>query len=63
MPFQDRSVVTVDRRRSGRLGLPGDCAQLRCRACASRPEGRRLAVTVRSLDEVGLWLYDLDRGV
>jgi eukaryotic-like serine/threonine-protein kinase len=26
------------------------------------PDGRRLAVTIRTLDEVGVWLYDLSRG-
>jgi Tol biopolymer transport system component len=60
VPYPDAALVTVDRR--------GQVTPLRApvrsysgRVCLS-PDGRRLAVTVQGLTEVGLWGYDFDRG-
>ena len=61
MPFQDRSVVTVDR--EGEVSqLPGGWRSYGA-SVRLAPGGRRLAMTIRSHDEAGVWLYDIDRGV
>ena len=59
--YRSFALVTVDRH--GQVAaLP---APLRGYFAAVRlsPDGRRLAVTIPSLTEVGLWLYDIDRGL
>jgi len=58
--YPDRRLVTVDRR--GRV-MPLMCPP-RSFGGALRlaPDGRRLAVVIRNLNEVGLWCYDLERG-
>jgi Tol biopolymer transport system component len=60
-PYPDRALVTVDRR--GQVSpLP---APVRSYGPDLRlsPDGRRLAVTIKTLAERGLWLYDLGRGI
>jgi serine/threonine-protein kinase len=60
-PFPDRSIVMVDRQ--GRVApLPGSWRTYGASVRRS-PDGRQLAVTIRNLSEVGVWLHDLDRGV
>ncbi len=55
----ESALVTVDRR--GHVApLPAEVKNYAGIVRVS-PDGRRLAVTVRSLTEVGLWLYDLNR--
>ncbi len=59
-PYPDAVLVTVDRQ--GRASpLP---APVRSYAPALRaaPDGRRLAVTIRTLAKVGLWFCDLETG-
>jgi len=59
VPYPDAMLVSVDRR--GQVHpLP---APVRSYGPALRlsPDGRRLVVTVRTLGEIGLWVYDLDR--
>jgi len=59
-PYRDVVLVTVDRRgQSTPLPAPQRSYGPGIRRS---PDGRRLAVTIRSLTEVGLWLYDLGRG-
>jgi serine/threonine-protein kinase len=58
-PSEEAALVTVDRR--GQVSpLP---APVRDYGPALRvsPDGRRLAVTIQTLTEAGLWLYDLGR--
>ena len=58
-PLEESALVTVDRR--GHVApLPAEVKNYAGIVRVS-PDGRRLAVTVRSLTEVGLWLYDLNR--
>ena len=58
--YPERRPVTVDRR--------GQVTPLPCpprsygEALRLSPDGKRLAVLIRSLTEVGLWSYDLQRG-
>jgi Tol biopolymer transport system component len=58
-PALDKALVTVDRR--GRVSSipapPRSYYMVRV-----SPDGRRLAVTIKTLTEVSLWLYDLGRG-
>ena len=57
--LQESALVTVDRQ--GQVApLPAHVRGYGPMVRVS-PDGRRLAVTVRSLMEVGLWLYDLNR--
>jgi eukaryotic-like serine/threonine-protein kinase len=59
-PRHDRALVTVDRR--GNVSpLPAPVRQYGPSLRLSR-DGSRLAVTVQSPTEIGLWLYDLGRG-
>jgi serine/threonine-protein kinase len=62
VPYRDGALVTVDRR--GQVA-PLPAAPLRSYSAIVRlsPDGRRLAVTIRSLTEQGLWLFDMGRGV
>jgi hypothetical protein len=55
------ALVTLDRRGQVTV-LP---APVRSYGLPLRlaPDGRRLAVLIRTLSELGLWLYDLDRGM
>ena len=58
--FAEAALVTVDRR--GQVSpLP---APVRSYGTSVRlsPDGRRLAVVIRSLTEAGVWVYDLARG-
>jgi serine/threonine-protein kinase len=60
VPYPDATLVLVDR--SGRISaLP---APVRSYGPSTRvsPDGRRLAVTIRSLADAGVWLYEVDRG-
>jgi serine/threonine-protein kinase len=60
VPYPDAALVTVDRR--GQVSpLP---APVRSYGPATRvsPDGRRLAVIVRTLTETGVWVYDVGRG-
>jgi serine/threonine-protein kinase len=60
-PYAESALAMVDRR--GQVSpLP---APVRAYWWALRPspDGRRLAVPIQTLTEIGLWLYDLDRGV
>ena len=59
LPYPEATLGTVDRH--GQVTpLP---APVRSYGAALRvsPDGRRLAVTVRTLTEVGFWVYDLER--
>ncbi len=59
VPYPDATLVTLDRR--GQVApLP---APVRSYAGLMQvsPDGRRLAVTVQTLTEEALWIYDLDR--
>jgi eukaryotic-like serine/threonine-protein kinase len=59
--YPDLKLVTVDRRGV----VAALAAPVRSYAPTLRlsPDGRRLAVAINSLTEMGLWLYDLGRGV
>jgi serine/threonine-protein kinase len=58
-PLKEVVPATVDRR--GQVAqLPGEPGSY-LGAVRLSPDGRRLAVAVRDLTEVGLWFYDLDR--
>jgi len=59
--YPDKLLVTVDR--LGRVS-PLPAAPVRSYGPVLRvsPDGRLLAVTVQTLTEAGMWLYDLDRG-
>lgn len=60
VPYPDARLVTVDRR--GQVSpLP---APVRSYGPATRvsPDGRRLAVMIRTLTDAGVWLYDVGRG-
>jgi serine/threonine-protein kinase len=59
-PPRDAALVAVDRK-GHVVPLP---APHRSYGSAIRPspDGRRLAVTVRSLTDVGVWIYDVGRG-
>jgi len=59
-PFRDAVLVTVDRR-GHVLPLPAPVRSYSPRVRLS-PDGRRLAVVVQTITEVGLWTYDLGRG-
>ena len=60
VPYPDAALVMVDRR--GRVSPLQ--APVRSYGTAARvsPDGRRLAVMIRSLTDVGVWLYDVSRG-
>ena len=60
VPFADRRLVTVDR--SGRIEPLGTPARTFAGSLNLSPDGRRLAVRVHSLDDSGLWIYELARG-
>jgi hypothetical protein len=55
----DSRIVTVDQ--TGRVSPVGPPPRKYGAGLRVSPDGRQLAVTIRSLTEVGLWLYDLDR--
>jgi Tol biopolymer transport system component len=61
LAYDDREIVSVDLKGNVTpLGAPrrsygGGGVQV-------APDGQRLAVAIRTLDEVGVWLYDLSRG-
>jgi hypothetical protein len=59
-PLPQSRLVTVDRR--GEVTpLPGDPRSYVQGSAQVSPDGRRLAVVVRTLTEQGLWIYDLTR--
>ncbi len=60
VPYPDAALVVVDRR--GQVSPLQ--APVRSYGTAARmsPDGRRLAVMIRSLTDVGVWLYDVSRG-
>jgi len=60
VPYPDSVLVSVDRH--GRVSPLATPARGYRRTIRIAPDSRRVAVTVRTLTEVGLWLYDLDRG-
>ncbi len=60
VPYPDARLVTVDRR--GQVSPLQ--APVRSYGPATRvsPDGRRLAVMIRTLTDAGVWLYDVGRG-
>jgi serine/threonine-protein kinase len=59
-PVRESGLATVDR--SGHVSpLPAPLRDYNADVRLS-PDGRRLAVTIQTLTELGLWLYDLGRG-
>ena len=59
-PVRESSLATVDQ--GGHVSpLPAPMRDYRA-AVRLSPDGRRLAVTIQTLSELGLWLYDLGRG-
>ena len=59
-PYPERRIVTVDR--SGRITpVPGAPVRSYTPRLRISPDGRQLAVLIRTPTETGLWLYDLDR--
>jgi serine/threonine-protein kinase len=61
VPYPDRTLVSVDRH--GQFVPLSAPARSYGQQVRLSPDRRRLAVTIQTLTEVGLWLYDLDRGV
>jgi len=57
---RDAALVVADR--SGRVVPPPAPHRGYGPATRTSPDGRRLAVTVRGLTEVGVWRYDVGRG-
>ena len=60
VPYPDSRLVTVDRH--GRVTPLAAPVRSYTENVRVSPEGRRLAVGVQTLSEVGLWVSDLDRG-
>jgi serine/threonine-protein kinase len=60
-PYPDVALVAVDRR--GRLAPLTPSVRSYGPSVRRSPDGRRLAVTIRTLTEASLWLHDLDRGI
>jgi serine/threonine-protein kinase len=60
VPDRDATLVTVDRR--GQVSPLGAPVRSYAGELRIAPNGHRLAVTAPSPTEVGLWVYDLDRG-
>jgi serine/threonine-protein kinase len=60
VPYPDRELVSVDR--AGHVTALAAATRPFSAFMRLSPEGRRLAVTVRTLTESGLWIYDLERG-
>jgi serine/threonine-protein kinase len=60
---QGRDVVLVTVDRQGRVSALGAPVRPYGSAVRVSPDGRQLAVTVGTLTENGLWLYDFGRGV
>jgi eukaryotic-like serine/threonine-protein kinase len=60
IPHRDFELVTVDR--SGRLTPLGAPTRSYAPALGLSPDGRYVAVSIESLEERGLWLYDRERG-
>jgi serine/threonine-protein kinase len=60
VPYPDAALVMVDRR--GQVSpLPAPARSYGPAARVS-PDGRRLAVMIRTLTDAGVWLYDMARG-
>ena len=60
IPHRDFELVTVDR--SGRVTPLGAPTRSYMPNLGLSPDGRYLAVSIESLEETGLWLYDRERG-
>jgi dipeptidyl aminopeptidase/acylaminoacyl peptidase len=60
VPYPERELVSVDR--AGHVTALAAATRPFGSSVRVSPEGRRLAVTVRTLTGSGLWLYDLERG-
>jgi serine/threonine-protein kinase len=60
IPHLDFELVSVDR--SGRVTPLGAPTRSYSPTVSLSPDGRYLAVPIRSLEETGLWLYDRERG-
>jgi Tol biopolymer transport system component len=61
VPYPDARLVTVDQ--DGRVTPLAVPVRSYDPALRVSPDGRRVAVPIRSLSEQSLWLYDLSRGV
>ncbi len=57
----DALLVSVDR--SGRVSPVASPARPYGETVHVSPDGRRLAIVIRTLSEIGLWSYDLDRQI
>ncbi len=57
----DSALVTVDRQ--GRASVLPSPARFYGPSVRVSPDGRKMALTISDLTEVGVWLYDLGRGV
>jgi len=60
IPYPDFALVTLDRQ--GQVSPLPAPVRIYGPSVRRSPDGRRLAVTIRSLTEEGLWLCDLGRG-
>jgi Tol biopolymer transport system component len=60
VPYPDRDLVSVDR--AGHVTAIAAPTRPYSSSVRLSPDGRRLAVTVKTLTQSGLWLYDLERG-
>ena len=60
LPYADWPLVTVDRR--GQVSLLAAPARSYGPEVRVSPDGRRVAVTVQTLSEAGVWVYDVARG-
>ncbi|MGE5360190.1 MAG: protein kinase domain-containing protein [Bacteroidales bacterium] len=60
VPYPDVRLVTLDRR--GVVSPLSAPARSYGPAARVSPDGRRLAVMIRTITDVGVWLYDVDRG-
>jgi eukaryotic-like serine/threonine-protein kinase len=60
VPYPDRALVTVDRR--GQVSPLSAPTRSYGTALRVSPDGQRIAVTIRTLTGVGLWVFDVARG-
>ena len=60
-PVRESGLVSVDR--SGRVSRLRAPVRSYVPMLRASPDGRRVALTIAALTEVGLWLYDVNRGV
>jgi Tol biopolymer transport system component len=60
VPYPDAALVTLDRQ--GKVTPLPTAVRGFVGPVRLSPDGRRLAVTVKSLSEAGVWVYDLEHG-